>query len=340
MLQRCSILIAATLVAACSAPIKPQSLQPDVVFSGMCDASGAVPLSDSLFAIADDEKNVLRVYDANTGGAALFAYDVSPSLGIFPKARKKPGKPPKPAEELDIEAATLIGDNAYWITSHGRNKSAKYKAERFHFFATRLDADKKFVELIGQPNTHLLEHLLADPRFAKFNLEQASLLAPKAKGGLNIEGMTERQEGGVWIGFRNPVPQGKALLFSLHNPEDVVFHGKTPLFGDPVMLDLNGRGIRALSWWRGRYLIAAGSYDGSGNSALYTWDGQSESLQEIVSYPQAQFNPEAFFTAESRDKIMLFSDDGTVMINGVECKSLLDASEQKFRGRWLMLPKL
>src|SRR5688572_22748463 len=30
-------------------------------FTGMCDASGAVPLNDHLFAVADDEDNILRV---------------------------------------------------------------------------------------------------------------------------------------------------------------------------------------------------------------------------------------------------------------------------------------
>lgn len=49
----------------------------DLIFTGMCDASGAVELSRDLFAVADDEDNVLRIYDANRGGAPLSSSDVS-----------------------------------------------------------------------------------------------------------------------------------------------------------------------------------------------------------------------------------------------------------------------
>src|SRR5690606_15608234 len=35
-----------------------------VEFEGACDASGAVPVDEMHFAVADDEDNVLRVYDA------------------------------------------------------------------------------------------------------------------------------------------------------------------------------------------------------------------------------------------------------------------------------------
>src|ERR1041384_1457792 len=49
--------------------------QSELTFTGMCDASGAVPLDDHLFAVADDEDNVLRVYDADRGGSPLGAAD-------------------------------------------------------------------------------------------------------------------------------------------------------------------------------------------------------------------------------------------------------------------------
>ena len=339
MTQRILIVFCILFTFSCSSKGETKTQTQDVVFMGMCDASGAVPLSETLFAIADDENNVLRVYDIEQGGKALFTYDVSSSLGIFPKIKKDLNKPPKPAEELDIEAATLIGDTAYWITSHGRNKSGKHKPERFHFFATQLNTKFNSAVLVGQPYVSLLDELLVDPRFRQFDLDKASLKAPKEQGGLNIEGMTKRRDGGVWIGFRNPVPKGKALLFSLLNPEEVVLNGESAKFGDPITLSLEDRGVRALSWWRGQYLITAGGYDGGGQSSLYTWDGVSQSPKVLVDYNQGEFNPEAFFTAESRDQIMLFSDDGTVVIDGQECKSLDDATKKQFRGRWLKVPQ-
>src|SRR5687767_126916 len=87
----------------------------EVVFEGMCDASGAVALSAQRMIAADDEDNVLRVYDVDRGGAPLATADVSAALGLPLKGKKRPHHP-----EVDLEAATRLGDRAYWLTSHGR----------------------------------------------------------------------------------------------------------------------------------------------------------------------------------------------------------------------------
>ena len=41
---------------------------------------------------------------------------------------------------------------------------------------------------------------------------------------------------------------------------------------------------------------------------------------------------------EGRDEILLLSDDGTVEIDGKECKRLDDPDRKRFRGRWIRLP--
>lgn len=80
--------LAATIVLAlgrlaCGAPGPVAALRSgEVRFEGTCDASGAVPLSASSFAVADDEDNVLRVYDAERGGGPLYAGDISLGLGL------------------------------------------------------------------------------------------------------------------------------------------------------------------------------------------------------------------------------------------------------------------
>ena len=321
----------------------------EVVFAGMCDASAAVPLSERLFAVADDETNALRIYDADRGGEALAALDLSAGLDLPQRAAKAPKqKPPKakapkvkapkdppPAPEVDLEAATRIGDHAFWLSSHARSASGKDRPERRRFFATGLPREGAALEWVGRPYDSLLADLLADPRYAVFGLAQASERAPKDAGGLNIEGMTERPEGGVWIGFRNPVPEGRALLVPLLDPEQVVAGGR-PHFGDPVRLDLGGLGVRALSRWRGRTLIVAGHTDGGGPSSLYTWDGH-EAPRPVNALDFRGFNPEAFFAPEERDEILLLSDDGVRRLKGTECKRLKDVAEKRFRGRWVAL---
>lgn len=327
----CFALLALALLVAAGCSVRKNGGSQLVVFSGMCDASGAVPLSERLFAVADDEDNALRVYDVERGGAPLRAVDFSSWLEL----PVKPGKRPRASggPETDIEAATHVGRLAYWITSHGRNASGKEKPERLRFFASGTDSVDEALEMVGRPYEGLLDDLLADPRYTRFGLSEASKRAPKSPGGLNIEGMTRREEGGVFIGFRSPVPHGRALLTTLLNPEAVVRGRERARFGPPISLDLGGLGVRGISSWRGRYLIIAGDPQGERESRLYTWDGQDAVRRVRVDL--SEVNPEGFFSLDARPGIMLLSDDGTQVVAGRACKRQKSASSKRFRGMWL-----
>jgi hypothetical protein len=313
-------------------PQSPDAQAGAVLFSGACDASAAVALSESSFVVADDEDNVLRVYDADKGGAPTSKLDVSSFVGVAVDGKKRSKKR---APEMDLEAATRIGDRAYFVSSHARSSSGKLKSERLRFFATSAAEDGR-LSPIGRPYDDLLDDLLDDPRFETYGLRAAARLPPKARGGLNLEGMTARVPGGVWLGFRNPIPEGRALLVPLLNPEGLIA-GESARFGEPITLDLGGLGVRGLSFWRGRYLIAAGPSDGGAASKLLTWDGH-RSVAVVASHELTNYNPEAFFTPETRDRILLLSDEGTRLIGSVECKRLEDPSRKYFRGLWLTLP--
>jgi hypothetical protein len=311
----------------CACPKRP-SQSAEVLFSGMCDASGAVPLAGGRFLVADDEDNVLRTYDSARPGAPVSQVDVSEFLGA--KVKKKG------AAETDLEAATRIGDRAYFITSHALSSAGKYKPERFRFFATSAPAQGK-PQPVGKPYEGLLADLLAEPQLARFDLARAAELPPKVPGGFNIEGMVARNEGGVWLGFRNPLPQGRALLVPLLNPEDLV-QGGHARFGEPLTLDLGGLGIRALGAWQGRYLIAAGRYDSGGVSRLLEWDGKA-AVRDVPGAKLDGYNPEAFFVSVAQGRLLLLSDDGSRQVDGEECKSLRDGDKKGFRGLWLALPQ-
>jgi hypothetical protein len=295
-----------------------------VTFEGTCDASGAVPIDSRYFAVADDESNVLRVYDSEKGGPPIDWVDMTPSLHL--KKKKKP--------EADLEAATQVGSYALWISSHARTKKGKSQPDRFRFFATNMPTRDNHMKLEGEPYSALLEDMLRDPRLAQFELAGAAERAPQEEGGLNIEGMTATPDGGVLLGFRNPVPKGRALLITLLNPLDPM-HGKPVRFGEPKLLDLGGLGVRSLSFWHGRYLIAAGHYEHGAVSKLFAWKGDGSAPHPIATPALDDFNPEAFFTPEERDEIMVLSDDGSREISGERCKDLEDSSEMRFRGLWL-----
>lgn len=310
--------------AAASAPTK----QPGIVFRGMCDASGAVILGDNRFAVADDEDNVLRVYDSVRGGEPLAAIDVSAALELPIK---------KKAPEADIEAATRVGDRALWLTSHGLNSKGKLQPSRFRFFATTAPSAGASVTPVGAPYHALLDDMLAAPQLARFNLAAAAKLAPKALGGLNLEGMTRRIDGSsVWIGFRNPLPEHKALVVPLLNPLAVIGGAHAEL-GEPQLLDLGGRGVRSLSLWRGQYLIIAGAVADETDSRLFRWDGQSAAPQPVPGVDLRGWNPEAFVSRDEQDQVLLLSDDGSLEIEGQPCKKLADRAKKQFRGVWVRI---
>ena len=272
--------------------------------------------------------------------------DLSPALPLRKKEKKaKPGSEPKPdkprkakkSPETDLEGGTALGDTAYWMTSHGLNSKGKRQDARFFLFATTLPHREQPLQLVGQPYVSLLDDLLGADSLRAFDLQAASERPPKEAGGLNLEGLTAMPDNrALYIGFRNPVPQGKALLVPLLNPREIV-NGQRAQLGEPVLLDLGGQGIRSLSWWHNRYLIIAGDHGDGGKSNLYTWDGRGAPTR-VSSVDFTGFNPEAFFTPENRDEILVFSDDGGVEIDGVRCKDLEDASRKRFRGLRLRIP--
>src|SRR5436190_1450267 len=80
----------------------------------------------------------------------------------------------------------------------------------------------------------------------QFKLGDAAKKAPKEEGGLNIESLCAVGET-LYIGFRNPIPNGKALIVPLVNPSAVVDEGKPAQLGKPILIDLGGLGLRDMA---------------------------------------------------------------------------------------------
>jgi hypothetical protein len=300
------------------------SLSAPITYFGMCDASAAVAIGTNLFLVANDEDNILRAYHRYLGGLPIFRYDVTAFL-----------RPVGKSVETDLEGAARIGDRIYWITSHGRNAKGKFSPNRHRFFATSVAVTGETVSLrcVGKFYSGLLGDFALDGRLAPFRLGAASTRAPKAPGALNIEGLTATPENNLLIGFRNPIPGGKALIVPLLNPADLI-EGRSAKFGDPVLLDLGGLGVRSMGLANDKYLIIAGPFDNDGVSRLYEWAGGSSvpKLRADVSLRGA--NPEGIgvVDAAGQQEFFVLSDDGTLKINGQDCKRLKDPNLRRFRG--------
>jgi hypothetical protein len=290
------------------------------VFRGMCDASAAVILDEDRVIVADDEDNGVRIY-RRTGGEPLLVIDPSSFLELAP------ARP-----EVDLEAAVRVGDVIYWVSSHGRSSSGKPRPNRLRFFATRVvtgaDGTVSLVP-IGRPMPALLEALVAEPKLAAFDLARSAERPPKAEGGLSIEGLAARPDGAVLIAFRNPLPGGKALTIGLRNPDGVV-QGEPPVFDDPRLLDLGGRGIRSIDRAGDRYVMGAGAFDDRRDAALYAWAGGDDVPVRIGPQDLGTFMPEAIVVDEA-GRLLLFSDDGSLRVGDGECKRA-DPSRRSFRG--------
>jgi hypothetical protein len=322
MLLRLGACLLTTLAGAAPVPL----VSTQTTWFGMCDASAAVALSTNLFVVGNDEDNALRVFALDRPGLPVQSIELSSFLDVDPR---------KP--ESDLEAATWLGDTIFWITSHGQNRSGKFRTSRHRLFATRAVSTAKGIRLvpIGTPYTRLLLDLVAEPRLRPFKLAATLHLPPKAPGAINIEGLCAAPGTNLLIGFRNPIPGGKALVVPLLNPFEILA-GRRARLGDPILLDLDGRGIRDFTCWQGRYFIMAGSYDARGHQHFYMWEGGKATPQKLEGTHLKGINPEAVVTYPDRsDAFQLLSDDGTDQINGVPCKSLPDPALRRFRSVWI-----
>jgi hypothetical protein len=216
-----------------------------------CVTLGLEMITDDLFVAANDEDNRLRLYSRLAQGMPIQTFEL-PSSSSSRKAMK----------EMDLEGAGRIGDRIYWISSHGANSKGKLSPARHRLLATQVIADSGIPRLqpVGRGYSRLLEDLLKVPALKFLNLAAAAGQPPKAPNALNIEGLAGTPEGHLLIGFRYPVPGGKALIVPLLNPAEAVA-GVPARFGRLVLLDLGGLSIRSITGYGPGYLLVAG-YDG------------------------------------------------------------------------------
>lgn len=290
--------------AGAAAAAQPRHVQ---AYEGLCDASAAVALDAQHFAVADDERNRLTLYRRGAGRPVGQV-----ELDAFLKT----------AKEADLEGAAQVGRRIYWIASHARNSAGKRREDRLRFFAT--EARGGTLAPLGRPYAALLDDLLATPALAPLRLADAAARAAEAEGGFNIEGLAAGPDGGLLIGLRNPVPQGRALLIPLLNPGELVEGHGPARFGAVIRLDLGGRGVRSIERVGTAYLIAAGPPGDVGSFAPFRWSGQPIDAPTPVALDLGTLRPEALF-AWPDGQVTLLSDDGGVTVGKRACKDAAPA---------------
>ncbi|MFF2952163.1 hypothetical protein ACFVVU_12585 [Kitasatospora sp. NPDC057965] len=313
--------------------------------TGSSDASAAVDAGNGYIVVADDESNVLRLYDRNASGAPVRTWDFSAALGV--------------SKEIDIEAATRVGDTIYWTGSLGNNKDGVVKPDRQTVFATTVTGSGVTTQLSPAGSYRgLRDDLIAWDRAHGnrygFAAGAADGQAPKQINGFNVEGL-EFAPGSTttaYVGFRAPltpaVTGGRALIVPVTDFPSLL-GGSHATFGEPIELDLGGLSVRDLRRNAlGQYLIVAGSWAADDNSdpyALYRWDGRPGSQPvKVLDLPTSDAGGwEA--VADIPDlgapgaRVQLITDDGSAVLynDGIAAKDLAQPEFKKSRTTWFTL---
>ncbi|MEH2513166.1 hypothetical protein V1291_004520 [Nitrobacteraceae bacterium AZCC 1564] len=334
--MRNSICIALVLLSTTYAHAKFERVT-TLSHQGMCEASAAVVLlqrsPEQLFVVANDEDNELRVYSAEKAAGPIAKGDLSRHLGLDPD------------KKADFEGATTLNGKIYWIASHSRNAEGEIRKQRWQFLSTTVAIDEQTLKLSASSSSHdLLGEIAALGKvFAdaiQIDDRKSADLAPE-NNGLNIEGLTVRADGkSMFIALRNPLsPEKKAFVIPLENPEAVTERGEKPILGQPVPLDLGGRGIRSMEYSpeENAYFIIAGPNKDKGSFELYRWPGNAQEYPVVVEGAASEFaaiddfHPEAMFIDTSGKVLHILSDDGDREIEPQKaCKKANDKSFRSF----------
>lgn len=335
--------VTSSSASSSSSSSSASSIPTVATYQQTADGSAAVWAGDH-FINFDDETNIARLFKAGTGSAPVKTWNLTSSLGL--------------SKEADFEDAARIGNDVLLITSHGRNKDGELKTDRYRFARLSISGSGATTNLsVAGYTQNLLQNMLDSTKWQqpdtaiinllkqRTQLETATVasLAPKVDG-FNIEGIAQLPGSTtrVAIGLRNPLINNQAIVITLENPLETAT-GATPVFGQAIRLDLAGYGVRGMAWSAAdnmMYILAGHiNSDPEANFFLYRWDGQPTSAAEYLGAYQHSSGGslEAILPYAGTKTLRILVDEGAVLINGTENKSLPTA-DQRFHDMLITLP--
>jgi hypothetical protein len=332
--------------------------------TGVSDASTAIPIDARWMFVADDENQLIRIFSRSNSGPELTNFNMNPFLGLldlYPDGRPK---------EVDTEGSTRVGNRIYWIGSHSHAQDAETRTNRGRIFTTDASGSgaSSVLTFVGRYDYLKFDLLSWDANNAHgkganyYGLftSGAAGVDPKAEdgSGFNIEGlaMAPGSTNTAYVCFRAPlIPptnRAKALIVPVTNFAALAISGGdsgSARFGEPIELNLGGRGIRSIEGNSNGYLIVAGppgvaSGIPPSDFRLFTWKGYATNAPQERSTDLREMIPEGIIELPSapwtsNTMVQLLSDNGiTVYYNdGVQAKLLEIPEFKKFRTDWVTL---
>ena len=233
--------------------------------TGLYEPSAIVQVPDGRFLIVEDEKDHPFSLVSLEHNGKVNCTPLTPGLFEFDDGFWKLD---------DLEGLTL--DPAGWIYAitslsldgDGDSKKSREKLVRFRI------KDDRVVEarMVRSLKTALLA---AHPALSA----AAAIREVKSGGGLNIEALEASADGRcLWLGFRSPLLDQRAILACVENPSGIFDRDEAPRIAPRLeALDLGGHGIRGMSYVPslGGYLLISGPV-GPEEAAFQLWFWSSE----------------------------------------------------------------
>ncbi|MFV2029370.1 DUF3616 domain-containing protein [Neisseria sp. S1] len=215
----------------------------------------------------------------------------------------------------DLEG--LARDNEGYIyatTSHSRNKKGERRPDREHMLRFKIEGNNVhdlryfsgLTDTLAESDT--LNKLIRSKINAQVDFEK-----------INIEGLLyDRKQNRLMLGFREPMVNELSMIVVIGNPKEMFENQAKPEFTDVIFLNLNGGGIRALSYdpVLDTFMIVneITGYEDNPYSQLWTWNGNPQSepeqlaLPEIINLNNVESIDSVTINGESR--LMIMSDEG------------------------------
>jgi hypothetical protein len=325
--------------------------------TGIADASAAISIDDDHMIVANDESNLLYVYNRNASGLPVTTFDFNAgnTLGLTDGSVGN-------YKEVDVEAGvrSIANNNKiYWLGSMSNSTNFNDKPNRNRLFATTTAGTGTSTTFANAGHySNLRQRLITwgDANGYDFTSAAAAGQDPKLINGFNVEGMVFAPNNTtLYIGFRAPlVPLAgrvNAVIAPIQDFETWFNNGApvgNPVIGSPIELNLGGKGIRdMIRLSTGSYIIIAGNYDNTPvTGMIYKWTGNAgDAPQAIPSFNIAALNAEAVLEMRegglaSFNKLQVISDNGTADYygDGIEAKDLTQNNYKKFGSEIFVSP--
>lgn len=274
-------------------------------FEDIYEPSAVQQLPDGRLLVVEDEASrALNLLTIDETGALV------EDNGLGVRMMRAFGRKLTDLEGLSIDAAGRL----YATTSHSLTKDGERKADREQMLRFRVSGSS-----VGEIATYggLRDALAGDRALREAVLQDTGEHLDVAD--LNVEGLAYVIETGhLYVGLRAPMAGSRALIVVIENP-DAVFEGQAaPRFGAPILLELQGGGIRALSYdpVLDSFLIVneLEGYEGNRFSQMWRWNGNPAVPPEPIALPDIinLNNVESIdsITVDGEARLLIMSDEG------------------------------